>query len=903
MAPSADSQDVRNSSSADPVVPDVPGGYGSATPVRVLWIGNPSLALEFAGERPSELHVTACDCAMLGALLEAVQADGGQAFDGVVLDTTADGVDVPGAVELLDTLAPDLAVVLVVSPDVGAARAAETSTAIGDYLVKTPDFMHQLVPTLAQVRARHDLANVFRATSEREARLRAILDLQPAVALLVDADGRMTAVNQAGLRLFADGDGAAVAGRRFLEFVPEDERHAVRVLFAGDSALAWAEHTLNRADGSALQVRTRVAPFVYGAGAASLVSVDDLSSGQLLFDTEPASIPDEVAQEPDDDDEGWEDVIGEGFDESLPEAAAHPPAEDTTAATLSVLAADHSELQQRHDALRESAEAERAALTARLEQAQAQQSLDAAERQRLESALSEAQALADATESRLASAEASRLELASSLAAVTTRLDTLSSTVQRSEAAAVVSEAGAADQARARERLEQEHARVSAALREAMAANSRHVEAFARQAAEMQAVSAEAQRLGAELESARRTIEAAEADRAALSETRRTEHEHHVATLRDALSDLQALAADCDRQEHALASARSDRRIKEAALATSLHERERLTAAFSEAAHETATLSAELTTRNQAVSTLQGQLDVAAHERTTLAAEHDRLAALLADAMSDRDRLTSDLRASQALAERAQRECETAMAEVTRLTAEHERAATALTDATVANQRLAAEQAQSAAALETAQRAMSELTSERTRMAADRERLSRALQAVVSNLDLHAGSPTVEPPPVHEEMHPSVPVGVADPVPTKAPEDAAIGAHHDATSSEPVDGRDRRRHPRINATFDGERLGLMDTPVHIQNLSVSGCFVTTYYPPPSDPRFELKIDLGKHGVVVVEVQTMYVSPEIGYGVSFVTVTDLARRRIEAAVEDGKATSYQRRRSPRNTPAA
>jgi len=880
----------------------VPGGDGSATPVRVLWIGNPSLALEFAWERPSELHVTACDCAGLGALFEAVQADGSQAFDGVVLDTTADGVDVPGAVELLETLAPDLAVVLVVSPDAGAARAAEEATSIGDYLVKTPDFMHQLLPTLVQVRARHDLASVFRATSERETRLRAILDLQPAVALLVDADGRMTAVNQAGRRLFNDESGAAVAGRPFLEFVPEDERDTVRVLFGGASAVAWAEHTLIRADGSVLQVRTRVAPFVYGAGAASLVSVDDLSSGQLLFDAEPASIPEPAAPEADDDDEGWEDIIGDGFDESLPEAA-QPPTEDAAAPALAVLAADLSELQQRHDALRESADAERAALTARLEQALAQQALDAAERQRLESALSETQALADTTESRLASADASRLELASALAEVTTRLETLNSTVQRSEAAVVVSEADAVDQARAREQLEQEHARTAAALREAMEANSRHAEAFARQATELQAVSAEAQRLGEELESARRTVEAAEAECAALSETRRTEHEHHTATLRDALSDLQALAADYDRQEHALASARSDRRIKEAALASALHERERLTAACSEAAHETARLSAELTTRSQAVSTLEAQLDVAVRERTTLAAEHDRLAALLADAVSDRERLTSDLRASQALAERAQRECETAMAEATRLTAEHERAASALTDATVANQRLAAEQAQSAAALETAQRAMAELTSERTRMGADRDRLSRALQAMVSNLDLHAEATTVEPPPDHEGISAAAPVVLADPAPTKVPEDAAIEAPHDAASPEPVDGRDRRRHPRINATFDGERLGLMDTPVHIQNLSVSGCFVTTYYPPPSDPRFELKIDLGKHGVVVVEVQTMYVSPEIGYGVSFVTVTDLARRRIEAAVEDGKATSYQRRRSPRNSPAA
>ena len=83
---------------------------------------------------------------------------------------------------------------------------------------------------------------------------------------------------------------------------------------------------------------------------------------------------------------------------------------------------------------------------------------------------------------------------------------------------------------------------------------------------------------------------------------------------------------------------------------------------------------------------------------------------------------------------------------------------------------------------------------------------------------------------------------------------------------------------------------------------MGGCFVTSYYPPPSDPSFELKIDLDKHGVVVVDVETAYVSPEIGYGVSFVTVTEAARRRIEAAVDAGKAASRQRQHSARNTPA-
>ncbi len=848
---------MRIGSPANPGVPDTSDGYDSATAVRVLWIGNPSLVLEFAATRPSELHITACECGALGRYLEAAREGHVPWVDGVVVDATEDGIDALAAVDVVDAAAPELAVVLLVAERPASAPSGGAEPTVCDRVVKTQGFLHQVVPTLAQGRARLDLLAVFRATSEREARLRSILDLQPAVAVLVDDAGRMTAVNRAGLQLLGDESGSEVVGKRFLDFVPADERAAVAVLFSG-GPLVWAEHPLLRTDGTLLHVRTRVTPFVHRDGAVSLVTIDDRSTLQHVVESDHRSGVAGLQDE--EDDEGWEDVFGEAAGEA-PLAADPAPAPATGDAAAAAadreherLVAELDDLRARHQALGTSAGAEQAALTRHAVQVQAQYALLEVERQRLESALAETQLQAGVTASRLSAVEADRLELRSALGEATSRLVSLSGTVERMDAAATAAAADSHAAAEERGRLEQERARSAAALREAL----EEVEASARRAAETEAVAAEAQGLAAKLESARTALEAAAAERAALSEAWKTDTEHQATMLRDALADLQGLAAECDRTDRALRSAGIDRRIQEAALATSIRERERLSGALSEATHEKDALSADLATRAETISRLEAQLAAATIEGRELAADRDRLATLLAQAGSDLEELT----------------------------AERERATLALEDARLANQRLAAEHAQSSIALDAAERSMSELTRERIRIVDDRDRLSRALQAVVSNLHVHAdsadGTAASAAPPV-EESH-----------------DQALLPP--APAPEPVDDRDRRRHPRIDGSFDGERLGLMDTAVRIQNLSVGGCFVTSYYPPPSDPRFELRIDLDKHGVVVVDVETAYVSPEIGYGVSFVTVTEAARRRIEAAVDAGKAASRQRQHSARNTPA-
>ena len=49
-------------------------------------------------------------------------------------------------------------------------------------------------------------------------------------------------------------------------------------------------------------------------------------------------------------------------------------------------------------------------------------------------------------------------------------------------------------------------------------------------------------------------------------------------------------------------------------------------------------------------------------------------------------------------------------------------------------------------------------------------------------------------------------------------------------------GIEKRRHVRVAGPFDGYRLGLLDTPVRIYDLSEGGCFITSPHASPASGR-------------------------------------------------------------------
>jgi hypothetical protein len=85
-------------------------------------------------------------------------------------------------------------------------------------------------------------------------------------------------------------------------------------------------------------------------------------------------------------------------------------------------------------------------------------------------------------------------------------------------------------------------------------------------------------------------------------------------------------------------------------------------------------------------------------------------------------------------------------------------------------------------------------------------------------------------------------------------------------------GIERRRHARIAGPLDGFRVGLIDTPVRIYDISEGGCFVNSLHPA-SEPgrQIVLKIELPDDGWITLNALALYAKPEFGFAVSFIEV--------------------------------
>jgi hypothetical protein len=95
---------------------------------------------------------------------------------------------------------------------------------------------------------------------------------------------------------------------------------------------------------------------------------------------------------------------------------------------------------------------------------------------------------------------------------------------------------------------------------------------------------------------------------------------------------------------------------------------------------------------------------------------------------------------------------------------------------------------------------------------------------------------------------------------------------------------DRRQHERVNGPFDGRRLGDLDTPIRIYDLSEGGCFVNSMHEQQVGAIVVLEIELPYEGWITVTGQTLYRKPDFGYAVRFSGMSDEAALRLRRAVE-------------------
>jgi hypothetical protein len=102
------------------------------------------------------------------------------------------------------------------------------------------------------------------------------------------------------------------------------------------------------------------------------------------------------------------------------------------------------------------------------------------------------------------------------------------------------------------------------------------------------------------------------------------------------------------------------------------------------------------------------------------------------------------------------------------------------------------------------------------------------------------------------------------------------------TSDKAID--DRRQHARVSGPFDGRRLGILDTPIRIYDLSIGGCFINSLHDQSRDTTIVLEIDLPYEGSIKVKGRTLYRKPDYGYAVRFTEMSDETKRRLHRAIE-------------------
>ncbi len=95
---------------------------------------------------------------------------------------------------------------------------------------------------------------------------------------------------------------------------------------------------------------------------------------------------------------------------------------------------------------------------------------------------------------------------------------------------------------------------------------------------------------------------------------------------------------------------------------------------------------------------------------------------------------------------------------------------------------------------------------------------------------------------------------------------------------------DRREHDRVAGPFDGRRVGLLDTPVRIYDLSKGGCFVNSMHEQTVGIPVTLKIDLPFEGWITVDAEVVYRKEGFGFAVRFLDMDPATAAQLGRSVD-------------------
>jgi hypothetical protein len=99
--------------------------------------------------------------------------------------------------------------------------------------------------------------------------------------------------------------------------------------------------------------------------------------------------------------------------------------------------------------------------------------------------------------------------------------------------------------------------------------------------------------------------------------------------------------------------------------------------------------------------------------------------------------------------------------------------------------------------------------------------------------------------------------------------------------SELVEGR--RKHKRVHGPFDGVRVGALETPVQLYDLSRGGCFINSMHQQQPGIKLVLKLDLPQEGWTTVRAETLDRRGDLGFAVRFIDLTQEAAARLDRAL--------------------
>ena len=86
------------------------------------------------------------------------------------------------------------------------------------------------------------------------------------------------------------------------------------------------------------------------------------------------------------------------------------------------------------------------------------------------------------------------------------------------------------------------------------------------------------------------------------------------------------------------------------------------------------------------------------------------------------------------------------------------------------------------------------------------------------------------------------------------------------------------------AHFDGLRVGALETPVQLYDLSRGGCFINSMHQQQPGIKMQLKINLPYKGWITVTAETLYRRGKVGFAVRFVDMSADSSTRLEKALQ-------------------